>query len=92
MYSNELNWNTGNKKGATLPVSSLSGDYHSFICEWTPACIKLYVDDVLFFAMDDDFKKAPGYWPFNQPFYLEINTDSSKAGSVIQVEKVLIEP
>lgn len=92
IYSNELNWNTGNKKGATLPVSSLSGDYHSFICEWTPACIKLYVDDVLFFAMDDDFKKDPGYWPFNQPFYLEINTDSSKAGSVIQVEKVLIEP
>ncbi|MEG1543769.1 MAG: DUF4855 domain-containing protein [Tannerellaceae bacterium] len=88
IYSNKLNWNTGNKKGTTLSVCSLSGDYHSFICEWTPNCVKLYVDDVLFFAMDDDFKKDMAFWPFNQPYYMEIKAQSPQRESVLKVEKV----
>lgn len=88
IFSKELNWETGNKKGATLPVFNLSGDYHSFICEWTAGNIKLYVNDVLFFSMDDDFNGDTEYWPFNQPFYLEIEIHSQVKESVLKLNKV----
>lgn len=88
MCSEKLNRKTGNKKETVLPIANLSGDYHSFSCEWTPECIKLYVDGVLFFCMDDDFDKNPEYWPFNQPFYLEIQAESKEKGSLLKVGKV----
>lgn len=88
IYTQKLNLGTGNKKETLLPIHSLYNADHTYSCVWTSNDIQLYVDDVLFFAMDDDFAKDTGYWPFNQPFYLEISANNSYNKALIKINDI----
>jgi hypothetical protein len=69
-----FNMSSGNKKGTTLPVFHLCGTNHVFSCMRNARQIKLFVDDVLFFAMDNDFGTNLDEWPFVGPLRLSIDT------------------
>ncbi len=54
-------------------------DFHVFACEWEPGEIRFYVDDELFYTVNDWFTQTPGYdkkaypAPYDQNFYLILN-------------------
>ncbi|MFG6367330.1 MAG: carbohydrate binding domain-containing protein [Lachnospiraceae bacterium] len=54
-------------------------DFHIFACEWDPDEFRFYVDDVLFYTVNDWFTQKPGFGkvaypaPYDQPFYMILN-------------------
>lgn len=85
-----LNKKTGNKKETLLPIHALYKTEHIYSCVWTPNSIQLLVDGVLFFAMDDDFDKDTGYWPFNDSFYLEISATDTLHLPQLRIDQILL--
>ena len=88
IYTSKLNKETENKKETVLPIHALYTTHHTYSCIWTANDIRLYVDGILFFAMDDDFDKETGYWPFNEPFYLEIVADESLKTTQLRIDDI----
>ncbi len=54
-------------------------DFHVFACEWDPDEFRFYMDDVLFYTVNDWFTKKAGFGesaypaPYDQPFYMILN-------------------
>ncbi len=51
-------------------------EFHIYSLEWTPDCIKTYVDgELLFHYNPDDYPKGRNKdtWPFNKPFMIKLN-------------------
>ena len=70
------------KQGShTLPEgqTNFGEDFHVFACEWDPDEFRFYVDDVLFYTVNDWFTQKPGFGkvaypaPYDQPFYMILN-------------------
>ncbi len=70
------------KQGSyTLPdgQENFGEAFHVFACEWDPGEFRFYVDDHLFYTVNDWFTKKPGFGevaypaPYDQPFYLILN-------------------
>lgn len=70
------------KQGSyTLPEgqTNFGEDFHIFACEWDPDEFRFYVDDVLFYTVNDWFTQKPGFGkvaypaPYDQPFYMILN-------------------
>ncbi len=70
------------KQGSyTLPEgqTNFGEDFHVFACEWDPDEFRFYVDDILFYTVNDWFTQKPGFGkvaypaPYDQPFYMILN-------------------
>ncbi len=70
------------KQGSyTLPAGekNFGESFHVFACEWDPGEFRFYVDDVLFYTVNDWFTQKPGFGkvaypaPYDQPFYMILN-------------------
>ncbi len=70
------------KQGSyTLPEGeeNFGEKFHVFACEWDPDEFRFYVDDVLFYTVNDWFTQKPGFGkvaypaPYDQPFYMILN-------------------
>ena len=70
------------KQGSyTLPdgQKNFGEDFHVFACEWDPDEFRFYMDDVLFYTVNDWFTKKAGFGesaypaPYDQPFYMILN-------------------
>ncbi len=54
-------------------------EFHVFACEWDPDEFRFYVDDTLFYTVNDWFTKKTGFGevaypaPYDQPFYVILN-------------------
>ncbi|MDE6740011.1 MAG: carbohydrate binding domain-containing protein, partial [Lachnospiraceae bacterium] len=63
----------------TLEGGDFSADFHVYACEWDPDEFRFYVDDQLFYTVNDWFTKRPGFSetaypaPYDQPFYMILN-------------------
>lgn len=63
----------------TLEDGDLAEEYHVYACEWEPGEIKFYLDNELYFSVNDWFTRKEGFdeepypAPFNQPFYIILN-------------------
>lgn len=59
--------------------ADFSEDFHVYACEWDPDEFRFYVDDQLFYKVNDWFTKRPGFGetaypaPYDQPFYMILN-------------------
>ncbi|MDE6318710.1 MAG: carbohydrate binding domain-containing protein, partial [Lachnospiraceae bacterium] len=59
--------------------TDFSEDFHVYACEWDPDEFRFYVDDKLFYKVNDWFTKRQGYpetaypAPYDQPFYMILN-------------------
>ena len=54
--------------GETTAVADASSDFHLYTVEWSDTSIKIYLDDVSFFQMDND-----STLPFNADFFMILN-------------------
>ena len=60
-------------------VKDFSQDFHVYACEWDPGEFRFYVDDQLFYTVDDWFTKKAGFGevafpaPYDQEFYIILN-------------------
>lgn len=90
IFTEALNWNTGNKKGTSIEVKALTNTYHTFTCDWSASSVQLFVDGVPFFAFDNDFGTDVTYWPFDKAYYLEIEmiTPENSQHSILDVKSV----
>ncbi len=70
------------KQGSyTLPEgqTNFGEDFHVFACEWDPGEFRFYVDDILFYTVNDWFTQKTGFGkvaypaPYDQPFYMILN-------------------
>ena len=65
----------------TLPEGqkNFGEDFHVFACEWDPGEFRFYVDNQLFYTVNDWFTKKEGFdeiaypAPYDQPFYMILN-------------------
>ena len=63
----------------TLASGSLADDFHDYSVEWEPGEIRYYVDDELYYTVNDWFTgeeggdDVPYPAPFNQNFYVQMN-------------------
>ena len=58
----------GNPDGSTTTISGATTAFHRYSAEWTPAYIRFYVDDVLFYTFVNSSSV-----PFNQNFFVILN-------------------
>ncbi len=57
----------------TLPLGeTVYDDYHVYAIQWSQDSVAFYVDGALYYTATPD-KVPPGYWEFNNPFYLLLN-------------------
>lgn len=67
------------KQGTYEGEADFSEDFHVYACEWDPDEFRFYVDDQLFYTVNDWFTKRAGFGetaypaPYDQPFYMILN-------------------
>jgi hypothetical protein len=63
----------GTQKTAETYVATARTDFHVYAVEWTPGCIRGFVDRKQYFEFPNDKRGNKNTWPFNAPFYLKLN-------------------
>jgi len=58
----------GNGDGSTVMISNVTTEFHIYSLEWSPASVKFFVDDVLFYTFTNTAQL-----PFNQKFFIILN-------------------
>ena len=58
----------GSAEGGTTMITNATTDFHIYSLEWSPATIKFFVDDALYYSHGNS-----GTLPFNQTFFLILN-------------------
>jgi beta-glucanase (GH16 family) len=61
------------EKGAKVDLGKPWEDFHVYAVEWTAEKIDFFIDDQLYYTFRNE-GTGPDTWPFDQPFYLKINT------------------
>ncbi|MGN0740515.1 MAG: carbohydrate binding domain-containing protein [Treponema sp.] len=62
-----------------LPQGNFSDEFHVFAVEWEPGEMRFYVDDIMYYKVNDWFTKKDGFGevsfpaPYDQSFYLILN-------------------
>jgi beta-glucanase (GH16 family) len=60
-----------NQPTAITGVKDMSGQFHTYSVEWTPAHIKAFVDDIPYFTYEDTADSLT--WPFDHPQNIILN-------------------
>jgi licheninase len=67
----------GTQKTASLNIPTARAEFHVYAIEWTPAEIRGFIDDQLYFTFANERRADPEadfrQWPFDQPFHLLLN-------------------
>jgi beta-glucanase (GH16 family) len=71
-HSKDYQWQTNTQKTATIFIPDVSEEFHSYILDWTPDVLKMYVDDSLYFEYQNE-GLGESKWPYDKPFYLILN-------------------
>ena len=58
----------GNGNGSTKTIANTSSEFHVYKTVWSPASVKIYIDDVLFHTVANDSSL-----PFNKDFFMILN-------------------
>ena len=71
-HCHTYNWPNNTQKTAIINIPDAQDEFHSYIMEWYPEKIDMYVDSVKYFTSinDDTGWEA---WPFNKDFHLILN-------------------
>lgn len=71
-HSRDYQWQKGTQKTGTLSVPTATGEFHTYVLEWSEERLAAYVDDQLYFEYLNE-GEGEGKWPYNKPFYLILN-------------------
>ncbi|MCF0053316.1 glycoside hydrolase family 16 protein [Dyadobacter sp. LJ53] len=73
IHTKAFNHSIGTNKGNNVVIETVSDEFHTYSCEWTPESVKILLDGKDYFT----FSKEAGYdwaqWPFDKPFHLILN-------------------
>ena len=70
---------TQKQESYKLPKGNFSDEFHIFAVEWEPGEMRFYVDDIMYYKVNDWFTKKDGFGevsfpaPYDQDFYLILN-------------------
>jgi hypothetical protein len=84
------NETTGVEKKASLQLFPSAAREFTLTCRWDSCSIRLWSDNALFFALDNynlnrAYANFPDYWPFDDPFCLEIVAESEHKDPVLEI-------
>jgi len=71
-HSKDYQWQAGTQKTDTIFVPDFGDEFHSYILEWTPEVMKVFVDDKQYFEYINEGLGA-SKWPYDKPYYLILN-------------------
>jgi beta-glucanase (GH16 family) len=71
-HCHTYNWPNNTQKTSTINIPDAQDEFYSYIMEWYPEKIDMYVDSVKYFTSTND---GTGWeaWPFNKDFHLILN-------------------
>lgn len=71
VHSGAYYFKLGNQPTATLPVSAMDREFHTYSIEWSPEAITAQVDGEEYLRYDDTSSELS--WPFNRPQNIILN-------------------
>ena len=71
-HSKDYQWQKNTQKTGTIFIPDVNTEFHSYILDWTPDYMKVYVDDSLYFTYENE-GLGESKWPYDKPFYLILN-------------------
>jgi len=71
-HSKDYQWQNQTQKTAVITVADVDKSFHSYILEWMPDAISVFVDDSLYFTYQNE-GVGESKWPYYKPFYLILN-------------------
>lgn len=71
-HSQKHQWRANTQRTATLQVPDVSEAFHTYVLEWDPEEIRIYVDAHRYFVSRKDGGDWRS-WPFFRPFHLVLN-------------------
>jgi len=71
-HSKDYQWQKNTQQTAVISVPEVSEEFHSYILEWTPDVMNIFVDDSLYFQYENE-GLGESKWPYDKPFYLIMN-------------------
>ena len=94
LNTEQLNEVKGNMRSTIYHIDIQEERPYTIICEWKNNRASIYIDDGLMYVHEDIFdkndKNYPRFWPFDDNFYLNINTESKSKDPVLCIESVKI--
>ena len=72
IHTEAYNHSIGTQKGGRIVVEDASSNFHVYAIEWTTDSIHWFVDDQLYFSLNNE-KKTFKEWPFDKRFHLLLN-------------------
>lgn len=72
VHSKAYNHVIGTQKGKKTFIANPYDSYHIYSVEWTPDRMSFFLDNELFYSIQNEHKTT-AEWPFDSPFYLLLN-------------------
>ncbi|MBA3850565.1 MAG: glycoside hydrolase [Opitutus sp.] len=72
LHSRLHQWRNNTQRTGTVQVPDATTAFHTYVLEWEPGEIRMFLDDALYFTAKDDGRGWES-WPFTRPFYLILN-------------------
>lgn len=72
VHTGAYNHSAGTQKGGGITFDDVTNTYHTYAIEWYPDYIEWFVDDVLIFRFDNEYKTT-AEWPYDIPHHLILN-------------------
>ena len=86
-HSKDYQWQKQTQKTATISVSDVHSEFHTYILDWTPDMLRAYVDDSLYFEYKNECL-GETKWPYDKAFYIIMNVAVGGAwGSLEGIDK-----
>lgn len=71
-HSKKLNWTLGTQQTFSTRVNGIANDFRVFKLDWTKERLQFYIDDILYFTVNND-GRGVDFYPFVAPQYLLMN-------------------
>ncbi len=73
VHTKAFNHRLGTQRGQSKRVPTARSEFNVYAIEWTPAEIRAYVNDDLYFTFANDESYSWPEWPFDHDFHLLLN-------------------
>lgn len=72
VHTGAYNHSIGTQKSGGIQLADVTNAYHTYTIEWYPDHIDWYVDDILIFTFENEYKTTDE-WPYDIPHHLILN-------------------
>lgn len=71
-HSKDYQWQQQTQKTNIINIPDVSNEFHSYILEWTPELIKVFIDSIQYFEYENE-GLGESKWPYDKPYHLIMN-------------------